>query len=41
MGAVMTLMKKKTTDWASVKKELADPKFFDNILKFDKDHIDS
>ena len=40
MGAVMTLMKK-PTDWASVKKELTDPKFFDNMINFDKDHIDS
>jgi len=34
----MTLLRK-NTDWASVKKELTDPKFVDKIMEFDKDNI--
>lgn len=38
MYAVMVIMQKEPT-WASVKKELADPKFVEKIMKFDKDNI--
>lgn len=31
----------KKPDWAEIKKKLTDPKFKDNVLKFDKDSISS
>lgn len=38
MSSVMIVLGKDPT-WASVKKELADPKFVDKIMNFDKDNI--
>lgn len=38
MSAVMTVLNRDPT-WLSVKKELANPKFVDNILQFDKENI--
>ena len=38
MGAVMICLQK-PTDWASIKKEMTDPKFMEKISKFDKDNI--
>jgi len=38
MASVMIVLGKDPL-WASVKKELADPKFVDKIMNFDKDNI--
>ena len=38
MSSVMIVLGKDPT-WASVKKELADPKFVDRVINFDKDNI--
>lgn len=38
MSSVMIVLGKDPT-WASVKKELTDPKFVDRILNFEKDSI--
>ena len=39
MSAVMTVLGKVNTDWASVKKEMTDPKFMDRIVQLDKDNM--
>lgn len=38
MSSVMIVLGKDPT-WQSVKKELADPKFVDKIMNYDKDNI--
>ena len=39
MSSVMIVLGKDPT-WASVKKELADPKFVEKIMNYDKDNIE-
>ena len=39
MSAVMTVLGKANADWASVKKEMTDPKFMDKIITLDKDNM--
>jgi len=38
-SVVMTILNKKDTSWASVKKELSDPGFMKQLKEFDKDNI--
>lgn len=35
----MTILNKKDTSWASVKKELSDPTFMKQLKEFDKENI--
>mmetsp|Transcript_6338 Transcript_6338/g.7541 ORF Transcript_6338/g.7541 Transcript_6338/m.7541 type:complete len:277 (+) Transcript_6338:337-1167(+) len=39
MSAVMTVLGKPNADWASVKKEMTDPKFMDRIVGLEKDNM--
>ncbi len=39
MSAVLTLLGKPGADWAMIRKEIADPKFMDRIVCFDKNNI--
>ena len=39
MAAVMTLLGKSNLDWASIKREMTDPKFSDKIMCLDKDNM--
>jgi len=39
MAAVMTVLGKFNADWATVKKEMTDPKFMERIITLDKDNM--
>jgi len=39
MSAVMTVLGKVNADWATVKKEMTDPRFMKKILELDKEHM--
>ena len=39
MSAVMTILGKFNADWATIKKEMTDPKFMDRIKNLDKDNM--
>ena len=39
MSAVLTVLGKDKPDWATVKKELTDPKFMHKVINLDKDNI--
>ena len=39
MSAVMTVLGKPNLDWASIQKEMSDPKFLNKFIEFDKDNV--